>query len=165
MALGDIARWLWRGKDSKRQLRPFASMPVKAKPSRSTSFPPKAKTTEDDVPRQRTTRYGRKRLGKVDQRRVDTEIDGFVLPAERDGDGDDWTTCSVSDESDWSIGWFEPLSSGFQGDDSDNSFGVLVPCYGPSSRKVLDSRGKQNENTRILDNQKYVEKWLESLKR
>jgi hypothetical protein len=90
-------------------------------------------------------------------------------------DGADWTSGSDSDDSDLSIGWFERLSSGFSSDtESENSFAVLVPCYGPSSSHAVDSRGKQNEKPRILDmiqsknsaqdSQKYVEKWLASLK-
>ncbi|CAN1341005.1 hypothetical protein LINPERPRIM_LOCUS39036 [Linum perenne] len=36
-----------------------------------------------------------------------------------------------SDDSDYSIGWLEPHGPDFQSDeDNDDSFAVLVPCYG-----------------------------------
>lgn len=180
MTFSDIARWLWRRRESNPRPRPSSSFPSKEKPPRPSapekakpphSFKAEGKTPEQQGTEQITARHGRKRFGEVDPRRVDTEIDGFVVPA----DGGDWTSCSDSDESDLSIGWFEPLSSGFSSDaESDNSFAVLVPCYGPSARHAVDSRGKQNENSHILnmiqsesssqDSQKYVEKWLASLK-
>jgi len=160
MTFGDIARWLWRRRDSNHRPRPSTSVTTKENPPE-----------QQDAGR-RAMRNGRKRFGKVDRRPVDKEVDGFVVPAE----GEDWTSCSDSDESDWSVGWFEPLSSGFTSDaESDNSFAVLVPCYGPSSHHVVDSRHKQNAKTRSLntiqsdspsrDPQKYVEKWLASLKK
>lgn len=173
MAFGGIARWLRRRRESNLRPRPSASFLEKAKPSpTSASFPEKAKDPEQHGAGRRTATHARTRFSEVDKRRADTEIDGFVVPE----DVGDWTSCSDSDDSDWSIGWFEPLSSRFSSDDeSENSFGVLVPCYGPSSRHVVDSRGKKTGKTRILDtiqpknssqdSQKYVEKWLESLKR
>ncbi|XP_049933001.1 uncharacterized protein LOC116251515 isoform X2 [Nymphaea colorata] len=51
---------------------------------------------------------------------------------------------SESDGSDWSIGWLEPHAPEFQNDDEqDNSFAVLVPCYG---RPVGDSSAVRAEN-------------------
>jgi hypothetical protein len=172
MTFSDIARWLLGRRESKpRPPRPSASFPAKGKSTRpSASFTAKEKSPGQHGAGQRAARHGRKRLGEVDEWRVDKEIDGFVVLAE----GGDWTSCSDSDESDWSIGWFERLSSEFSSDnESDNSFAVLVPCYGPSSRKALNSRGKQNKETSILgmiqsnssskDSQKCVDKWLASL--
>lgn len=167
MTFSDIARWLWRRRESNPRPRPSASFPSKAKPPQpSVSFLAKAKSPEQHGARRRAARHGRRRLSEVDR-----EIDGFVVVA----DGADWTSGSDSDDSDLSIGWFERLSSGFSSDtESENSFAVLVPCYGPSSSHAVDSRGKQNEKPRILDmiqsknsaqdSQKYVEKWLASLK-
>ncbi|PNY08108.1 hypothetical protein L195_g004620 [Trifolium pratense] len=50
-----------------------------------------------------------------------------------------------SDESDWSIGWLEPLGSDFESNDnddeddsSDNSF-ALVPCYSHGCKEVESS--------------------------
>lgn len=175
MAFGGIARWLRRRRESNLRPRPSASLPAEAKPSSSSaSFAEKAKSPEQHGTGPRPARHGRKRFSEFDKRPADTEIDGFVVPA----DVGDWTSCSDSGDSDLSIGWYEPLSSAFSSDtESENSFGVLVPCYryDPSSRHVVNSRGKKTEKPRILDmlqpksssqdSQKYVEKWLASQKR
>lgn len=47
---------------------------------------------------------------------------------------------SDSDESDWSVGWFEPHSKNFT-DDEEESFAVLMPCYGSPSPEPISSRG------------------------
>lgn len=180
MTFSDIARWLWRRRESNprprpsassKPPRPSASLSAEAKSAQlSDSFKAKENPPEQHGTEQRAARHGSQRFGEVDRRRVDREIDGFVVP----GDVGDWTSCSDSDESDLSIGWFEPHSSGFSSDtESDNSFAVLVPCYGPSARHAVDSRGK-NAKPSILnmiqsksssqDSQKNVEKWLASLK-
>ncbi|KAJ8774845.1 hypothetical protein K2173_018104 [Erythroxylum novogranatense] len=47
---------------------------------------------------------------------------------------------SESDDSDYSIGWLEPHGPEFQSDDdTNNSFAVLVPCYGRAHDNVLDN--------------------------
>ena len=57
---------------------------------------------------------------------MDREYDVVLVPS----DGG-CVSGSESDDSDWSIGWLEPHGPGFPSDDeSDNSFAVLVPCYG-----------------------------------
>ncbi|KAG5543848.1 hypothetical protein RHGRI_016565 [Rhododendron griersonianum] len=61
-----------------------------------------------------------------EERKIDRELDVVVLPL----DGG-CVSGSESDDSDWSIGWLEPHGSEFQSDDDpDDSFAVLVPCYG-----------------------------------
>ena len=41
---------------------------------------------------------------------------------------------------DWSVGWLEPHGLGFQSDeDSDDSFAVLVPCYGRGRGRMVDN--------------------------
>ncbi|KAJ7541782.1 hypothetical protein O6H91_10G076300 [Diphasiastrum complanatum] len=64
------------------------------------------------------------------ERQVDPEFDLVVVPP----DG----CCmsgSDSEDSDWSVGWFEPHSSDFS--DSEENFAVIVPCYGSSSPKLV----------------------------
>ena len=139
MGLTDIARWLWPRRESNPRPRPSASSPaisVKAKlPRKSVSFRERPKSPERPSSSTATARHGRKWLSKVDRQRVD---DGFVVVEE----GADCTSCSDS-ESDWSIGWYETLSSGFTNDNkSDDRFAVLVPCYS----------AKQDEKTRIKSN-------------
>ncbi|KAL3014188.1 hypothetical protein AAZX31_06G092700 [Glycine max] len=57
---------------------------------------------------------------------------------------------SESDGSDWSIGWLEPHGTGFSSDDdveareTDNSFAVLVPCYGSNYSAMVEEDTKSN---------------------
>lgn len=61
-----------------------------------------------------------------EERRIDGEYDAVLVPP----DGG-CISGSESDDSDWSVGWLEPHGPGFQSDDEpDDSFAVLVPCYG-----------------------------------
>lgn len=57
-------------------------------------------------------------------------------------------------QSDWSIGWLEPHGTGFSNDDdelheTDNSFAVLVPCYGC---KYGAMGKKENTKSNLLNN-------------
>ncbi|KAK4411733.1 hypothetical protein Sango_0246300 [Sesamum angolense] len=67
-------------------------------------------------------------------RRIDKEYDVVLVPS----DG----VClsgSESDDSDWSIGWLEPHAPDFQGgDEADDSFAVLVPCYRHNFQELED---------------------------
>ncbi|KAG0572038.1 hypothetical protein KC19_VG064200 [Ceratodon purpureus] len=58
------------------------------------------------------------------EKKVDSEFDMVIVPP--DGIS---VSGSESDDSDWSIGWFEPHSSQFT-DDEEDTFAVLMPCYG-----------------------------------
>ncbi|KAK9930241.1 hypothetical protein M0R45_027284 [Rubus argutus] len=61
-----------------------------------------------------------------EERKIDREYDVVVVPS-----GEESVSGSETDDSDWSIGWLEPHGPGFQSeDDTDDSFAVLVPCYG-----------------------------------
>ncbi|PNX96548.1 hypothetical protein L195_g019757 [Trifolium pratense] len=73
----------------------------------------------------------------MDETRIDKEYDvgdwGFLSGYE-------------SDDSDWSIGWLEPLDSNFESNDNDDednsgndSFVVSVPCYSPGCKEVEGS--------------------------
>lgn len=67
--------------------------------------------------------------------KIDREYDVVLVPS--DGVS---LSGSESDDSDWSIGWLEPHASGFrsddEGDDGDDSFAVLVPCYKNDCKKM-----------------------------
>ncbi|XP_004509698.1 uncharacterized protein [Cicer arietinum] len=104
---------------------------------------------------------------KKQERREETRID-------RECDVGDWCLLSgyESDDSDWSIGWLEPLGSDFDdndGDESGDSFAVLVPCYSPGckeikgSNNVLLSAIKNLPNGFSSDGKNYMEQWLASL--
>ena len=80
-------------------------------------------------------RVRRKWQSREERRRVDREFEDVVL-VPSDGCGG-CLSGSESDDSDWSIGWLEPLGSDFQSDDDDDdSFAVLVPCYRPGCKEV-----------------------------
>ncbi|XP_024171879.1 uncharacterized protein LOC112177869 [Rosa chinensis] len=75
---------------------------------------------------------------------------------------------SESDDSDWSIGWLEPHGPGFQSeDDADDSFAVLVPCYGHAIHDMVGKSKNKDQNTigSIPDeSKKFMEEWLSSLR-
>ncbi|KAK8511633.1 hypothetical protein V6N13_024260 [Hibiscus sabdariffa] len=49
-----------------------------------------------------------------------------------------------SDGQEWSIGWEEPHGPGFQVDgDDDGGFAVLVPCYKPGCKQLLQGHNQQ----------------------
>ncbi|XP_068313313.1 uncharacterized protein, partial [Pyrus communis] len=103
-----------------------------------------------------------------EERRVDREYDIVIVPS----DGGDILSGSESDDSDWSIGWLEPHGPGFQSDDdkSDNSYAVLVPCYSPGCKEVVED--SNNELLSAIKNlsdefssdcKNYMKQWLSSL--
>ncbi|KAI4337595.1 hypothetical protein L6164_015991 [Bauhinia variegata] len=102
-----------------------------------------------------------------EERKIDREYDVVLVPS----DGG-CVSGSESDDSDWSIGWLEPHGPGFPTEDeADNSFAVLVPCYGLDyGGMVKDS--KDNSLTTVgnfpdgysAESKKYVENWLSSLR-
>ena len=86
-----------------------------------------------------------------EERRIDKEYDVVLVPS----DG----VClsgSESEDSDWSIGWLEPHAPGFHssdddGDERDDSFAVLVPCY-------------RNENGGNLEEEEINNQFLSAIK-
>ncbi|XP_009630010.1 uncharacterized protein [Nicotiana tomentosiformis] len=70
-----------------------------------------------------------------EERKIDREYDIVIVPS----DGG-CVSGSESDDSDWSVGWLEPHGPGFHcDDDSDDSFAVLVPCYGCGCANVEEN--------------------------
>ncbi|PON84742.1 hypothetical protein TorRG33x02_194460 [Trema orientale] len=70
----------------------------------------------------------------TEERRMDKECDFVMVPS----DGDSLSGLE-SDGSDMSIGWMEPHGPGFQSEDeSDNGFAVLVPCYSPGCKELVE---------------------------
>ncbi len=83
-------------------------------------------------------RVSQKRL----QKRTDAEFDLVIVPA----DGISMSG-SDSEDSDWSVGWFEPHHSDFTDNELEDSFAVLVPCYGSPARSPVvgsDQEAPQN---------------------
>ncbi|CAI8608786.1 unnamed protein product [Vicia faba] len=115
----------------------------------------------------------RKRQDKREETGIDGEFDGVFVASD---DSSDWCflSDSESDDSDWSIGWLEPLSSDFESSDDDDesgrdSFAVLVPCYSPGceelegTNNVLLSALKNLPIEFASDGKSYMEQWLASL--
>ncbi|KAM5575317.1 hypothetical protein ABKV19_014328 [Rosa sericea] len=98
-----------------------------------------------------------------EERKIDREYDGVLVPS----DGE-CVSGSESDDSDWSIGWLEPHGPGFQSeDDADDSFAVLVPCYGHAIHDMVGKSKNKDQNTigSITDeSKKFMEEWLSSLR-
>uniref|UniRef100_A0A5B7AQ40 Uncharacterized protein n=1 Tax=Davidia involucrata TaxID=16924 RepID=A0A5B7AQ40_DAVIN len=113
-----------------------------------------------------TSRRVKRKWQSREERKIDREYDAVVVPS----DGG-CVSGSESDDSDWSIGWLEPHGPGFQSDDdSEDSFAVLVPCYGHghqdleenSKDKFLDTIGNIPD-IYAAESKKYREQWLSSL--
>ncbi|XP_050204345.1 uncharacterized protein LOC126654500 [Mercurialis annua] len=65
---------------------------------------------------------------------------GNVVPS----DGGVCLSGSESDGPDWSIGWVEPHGPEFRGDDeTDDGFAVLVPCYKPGCKELVENSNNQ----------------------
>eukprot|EP01018_Ginkgo_biloba_P035267 Gb_14558 [translate_table: standard] len=187
MAFPNITRWLWRRRDSIAQPRPTksSSQPSAAAASSSptSASKPRGKSrgAESAVSGGQQQRHNNgKKSGPRRQwrgrreSRIDTEFDSVLVPTEVE-----CMSGSESGDSDWSIGWYEPHSSELSSENgSENSFAVLVPCYGIPSGPVVESWNgdySQKSNNRRrkefmfngsrADNNHYVEEWLSSRQR
>lgn len=82
-----------------------------------------------------SSRRVKKKWRSREERKIDREYDLVLVPS----DGG-CLSGSESDDSDWSIGWLEPHSADFISDtESENSFAVLVPCYGRGRCEMVES--------------------------
>ncbi|OWM66211.1 hypothetical protein CDL15_Pgr013428 [Punica granatum] len=110
----------------------------------------------------------RKWQSREQRRNIDREFDIVLVPS----DGVCLSGSDESEDSDWSIGWLEPPGTEFLSDDEgeDNSFAVLVPCYRPGSKELVEDSSKQLLS--VIKNlpdefdaegNNYIEQWLSSL--
>lgn len=68
----------------------------------------------------------KKQSTSFEERKAVRDYDAVIVPSDGGCSSE-----SESDDSDWSIGWLEPHGPHFDSDnESDDSFAVLVPCYG-----------------------------------
>ncbi|XAR62076.1 hypothetical protein NMG60_11016671 [Bertholletia excelsa] len=163
VAFPNISWWLWSGKhqEPKEVSRGSSLNPSVDRESDTSGFSMVWGGNTGSSQR-RVKRKWRSR----EERKIDREHDVVLVPS----DGG-CVSGSESDGSDWSIGWLEPHGPGFQrGDDLDDSFAVLVPCYG---RDQVDMEG--NFKNKLLgamesapdiyatESKKYLEQWLSSL--
>lgn len=101
-----------------------------------------------------------------EQRKIDREFDVVVVPS----DGG-CVSGSESDDSDWSVGWLEPLGPGFRSDDdSDDNFAVLVRCYGRGCVNMEENLRAKSVDTignvpdiYAAESKKYMEQLLSTL--
>ncbi|XP_071711415.1 uncharacterized protein [Rutidosis leptorrhynchoides] len=123
-----------------------------------------------------TSKRVKRKWNSRKEREVDKEYDIVLVPS----DGG-CLSGSESDDSDWSIGWLEPHGAGFCSDDdddddddySDDSFAVLVPCYGRGRNDIVNAKKAPNDkfldtigqvpDIYSADNEVYMEQWLSSL--
>ncbi|XP_060957790.1 uncharacterized protein LOC115698003 isoform X1 [Cannabis sativa] len=132
LALTNLSWWSWSGKHQESRLCNGSSL----------SSSPELGTWESDalkfplVKRSNVSSPSRKVKRKWhsrEERKIDREYDVVIVPS----DGG-CVSGSESDNSDWSIGWLEPHGPEFQSDDEiDNSFAVLVPCYGRGLQEMV----------------------------
>ncbi|RDX86675.1 hypothetical protein CR513_31979, partial [Mucuna pruriens] len=103
-----------------------------------------------------------------EEQKMDWEYDVVIVSSDGGGVSD-----AESDGSDWSIGWLEPhgtefLSDGDETNETDNSFAVLVPCYGAMVEEDTKSNLLNNfgyfPNSYSDESKKYVENWISSLR-
>ena len=125
VAFTQLSWWSWSGKHQEPSISNGSSMNSSTDPSVWESDAlrfPLAKQANMGS----TSRRVKRKWHSREERKIDREYDIVLVPS----DGG-CVSGSESDDSDWSIGWLEPPGPGFPSDDeTENSFAVLVPCYG-----------------------------------
>lgn len=133
VAFTNLSWWLWSGKHQEPRLSNGSSL----------NSTPDSGTWESDALKfplvkranvASSSRRVKRKWHSREERKIDREYDVVLVPS----DGG-CVSGSESDDSDWSIGWLEPHGPGFQSDDeTDNSFAVLVPCYGRGLEEMVE---------------------------
>lgn len=166
LAYTPLSWWLWSGKHQEPKISKGTS--VNSSPDSGLFELDTLKLTLD---RRRnmasSSRKVKRKWESREERKIDREYDIVLVPS----DGG-CVSGSESDDSDWSVGWLEPHGPGFQSDDDrDDSFAVLVPCYGRGRANLEDNA--QDKFMQIIgnfrdihasENKKYMEQWISSLR-
>lgn len=119
VAFTRLTYWIWGGKDHETPntaLNSSFDFPSGYREPDSLKFPSRIRSS--------TRRIKRKWQSREERRGIDREYDIVLVPS----DGG-CMSGSESEDSDWSVGWLEPHGTDFDSD-TENSFAVLVPCYG-----------------------------------
>ncbi|XP_019455004.1 PREDICTED: uncharacterized protein LOC109356120 [Lupinus angustifolius] len=165
VAFTNLSRWLWSGKHQEPRTPNVSSINSSADSNVWESDNLRFPLVRQENAGSSSRRVRRKWRSRED-RKIDREFDVVLVPS----DGG-CVSGSESDDSDWSIGWLEPHGPGFPSDDeTDNSFAVLVPCYGRDSGRMVEGP-KSNLPSSVGnfphsysdESKKYVENWLSSL--
>lgn len=132
VAFTHLSWWLWSGKHQD----PRGSNSLSSAPDAELREPDTSKLPMTNGKKMASTsRRVKKKAPRYKDRKVVREYDVVIVPS----DGGCFSG-SESDDSDWSIGWLEPHGPGFDSDnESDDSFAVLVPCYGRGRREMKGS--------------------------
>ncbi|XP_047307154.1 uncharacterized protein LOC124910537 [Impatiens glandulifera] len=147
VALTHLSRWLWSGKHKE----PKISKTV----SSSSSSPSTSNIQSDSSSSSNRRNMKGRKWRSGDEEEEEGEIDKEYVLVQVQSD------CCESDDLDWSIGWLEQHGSEFQGEvDSENSFAVLVPCYG---RGYMNIHGGGNQSS--TEGNSYMEKWISYLQK
>ncbi|XP_061352497.1 uncharacterized protein LOC133297386 [Gastrolobium bilobum] len=171
VAFTHLSWWLWRGKHQEPRISNGSSINSSAD----------SVLLELDVLRFPFVKQGivpsssgrvKRKWHSREEPKIDREYDVVIVPSDGGIVSD-----SESDDSDWSIGWLEPHGTGFSSDDgesheTDNSFAVLVPCYGRNFSAMVEEDPKSNllgnvgyfPDSYSDESKKYVENWISSLR-
>ncbi|XVE60602.1 hypothetical protein DITRI_Ditri05aG0141500 [Diplodiscus trichospermus] len=133
VAFTQLSWWLWSGKQQEPRI---ANGSLSSSPdsglweSDNLKFPLVKRANVAS-----SSRRVKRKWHSREERKIDREYDVVLVPS----DGG-CVSGSESDGSDYSVGWLEPHGPGFQSDDdSENSFAVLVPCYGRSQDNMMEN--------------------------
>ncbi|CAI9771622.1 unnamed protein product [Fraxinus pennsylvanica] len=157
LALNHLSWWLWSGKQQEPKISDGSSL---------NSSPDSGLWEMDKV--NSSSGRAKKKWHSREERKIDREYDIVLVPS----DGG-CLSGSDSDGSDWSVGWLESHGPGFTTDDNvDDSFAVLVRCYGHGQKDLVDNSkdvfidtiGKISD-INASENKKYMEQWVSSLQK
>lgn len=159
--------WLWARKDHESPVSSGSPLSAASEFDLGLQEPDSLKFSSVKGAKMRpaSRRVTRKWHGR-EERRIDKEYDLVLIPS----DGG-CLSGSESDDSDWSVGWLEPHAPDFLSDsESENSFAVLVPCYGRGQNEQVENSKNQLLGAIVSTNlndgysaEKYMEEWLSSL--
>ncbi|RXH73872.1 hypothetical protein DVH24_016694 [Malus domestica] len=121
-----LSWWLWSGKQKEPRIPKGSSLNSSPDSGMRETDALKFPSVKGSNMASSSSRRVKRRWHSREERKIDREYDVVLVPSEGG-----CVSGSESVDSDWSVGWLEPLGPGFQSDDdADDSFAVLVPCYG-----------------------------------
>lgn len=167
LAFTNLSWWLWAGKDHESSVSPgsvhaSSELGLGLREHDTVKF-----SSVKGAKMQPASRRVKRKWHSREERKIDREYDLVLVPS----DGG-CLSGSESDGSDWSIGWLEPHAPDFLSDnESDNSFAVLVPCYGCARSDPEENSSNQLVSAIVsaklqdsISAEKYIQEWLSSLR-
>ncbi|KAK1367016.1 Homeodomain superfamily protein [Heracleum sosnowskyi] len=165
VAFTRLSRWLWSGKHQEPRVSHGSSL----------NSGPDAELKETDI-FESSIGHGKKmasaskrvnkKYASFEERKAVRDYDAVIVPS----DGGCSSESESESDSDWSIGWLEPHGHNFDSDnESDDSFAVLVPCYG---RGHGETKGSSKDKFKPVvkgpdiyaAENRSMEQWLSSLR-